>query len=103
MNCPAVICPLSQVSEETATWCRWNWITMVISIVGYFVFVLVYNELYATSPEFYGVAVVLFSRGTFWLTLLLVCGIVLTVDFVAENIRRALFYTPVDVAMEIER
>ena len=74
-----------------------------MSIVGYFVFVLVYNELYSTSPEFFGVAVSLFARDTFWLVLCLVCGIVITVNFVAEHFRRAFLRTPVDVAMEIER
>ena len=92
-----------QVSEETATWCKWNGITMLVSIVGYFVFVLVYNAILSTSPEFYGVAVILFKRDTFWLCLCLVCGIVVLVDYVVEHLRRTFVPTPVDVAMEIER
>jgi hypothetical protein len=76
---------------------------MALSVAGYFVFVLVYGQLYASSPEFYGVAVALFSRGVFWLVLLLALGIVLLVDFTAEYVRREFLFTSVDIAMEAER
>jgi magnesium-transporting ATPase (P-type) len=76
---------------------------MAISIVGYFVFVLVYGELYSASPDFYGVPVVLFSRAGFWLTLILVLGMVIMLDYTAEHVRKVFLSTPVDVAMEVER
>ncbi len=94
---------LAQVAEETFTWTWVNVLLLVASIIGYFVFVLVYAAIYPASPEFYGVAVALFSRGVFWLILLLAFGIVILLNFFVEYIRREWFYSPVDVEMERER
>lgn len=95
--------PPPQVLEETSTWVAWNLYLMAVSIIGFFVFVLVYNELASASPSFFGVAVALFSRPGFWLTLMLVIGVVVLFNFTAEHFRRSYLATPIDVAMEMER
>ena len=92
-----------QVSEETFTWTTVNALLMAISIVGFFVFVLVYNAIYSASPGFFGVAVATYSRGTFWALFFLSLGICVLLDFAVEYIRREFFPTSIDVIIEHER
>lgn len=76
---------------------------MALSIAGFFVFVLVYCQLQNASPEFYGVAVAVYSRGVFWLVLCLSIGICVLLNFSAEWLRREFFPSNIDVTMELER
>ncbi len=80
-----------------------NTVLMVASIIGFFVFIMVYSELYSASPEFYGVAVATYSRGTFWLLLALSVGVCVLLDFGVEYLRREFFPTAIDVLIERER
>ncbi len=91
------------MAEETFTWTGVNTFLMAVSVVGFFVFVLVYNQLYSASPEFFGVAVALYSRGVFWLVLLLAMGICLAMNFTVEYVRREFLGTTIDSEMERER
>jgi hypothetical protein len=95
--------PVVQVAEETYSWTKVNAILMTVSIVGFFVFVLVYSQLQSVSPEYFGVAVAVYSRGVFWLLLILSIGICVMLNFAAEWARREFFPTNIDVTMELER
>ena len=102
----AYVCPTrlrTQVSEETFTWTKVNAILMAVSIVGFFVFVLVYNAIYSASPGFYGVAVATYSRGTFWLLLVLSIAICVLLDFTVEHIRKQYWSTQIDQLIDVER
>jgi hypothetical protein len=92
-----------QAAEETYTWTKYNIAAMTISVVGYFVFVLAYSAMFTVSAEFYGVAVALFSRGTFWCVLFLALGMSTLLNYTAEYVRREFLYTVVDAAMERDR
>ncbi len=94
---------LTQVSEETFTWTKINAFLMALSIAGFFVFIMVYSQLYGASPEFFGVAKATYGRGTFWLLFFLSLAICVLLNFTAEYIRREFFPTPIDVMVERER
>ncbi len=92
-----------QVAEETFTWSKINALLMTVSIVGFFVFIMIYGELYSASPEFYGVAKATYARDDFWLLLCLSIGICVLLNFSVEYVRREFFPTPIDIMIERER
>lgn len=85
------------------TFTKYNLYALAISIIGFFAFVLIYDELNSISPDFYYVAVVMFKRPAFWGALFLSLGVVMVLDFVAELFRKQFLYTPIEIGIEIER
>lgn len=92
-----------EVCMNTTTWTRLNYAMLAISMAGFYLFVSVYTNLSSVSPQFYGVAFQVFASPNYWLTILLVLGVMMVVDYTTTLIGRMHFPTPTDIAMELDR
>ena len=91
-----------KVGLETLSWTWLNVLMIVISQVGFYVFILIYQTMGTTSPDFYGVASVTLSRPSYWLLLLLVIGAMVIFEVSLELLRVQIAPYPVDIARELD-
>lgn len=91
------------VSLQTLHWTWLNHLFLWLSIAGFYVFILLYSNLYSMTPEFYGVTVITLSRPAYWFMLVLVLGMMLLFDLTVELVRSQLFPQAIDIARELDR
>lgn len=83
MNFCAVLTVNLALAVETRHWTVWNFVAVGLSLFGWFAFVLAYAQMKTLSPDFYGIANMLFKLPLFWLSALLVplCSILTDVAY----------------------
>jgi magnesium-transporting ATPase (P-type) len=92
-----------EVLMQTVSWTWLTYLMMAISMGGYYIFLLIYAQMFSFAPDFYGVAVETLARPTYWLIIILVMGIMMLVDWTVELCRRQYNPTPSDIAAELDR
>lgn len=73
------------------------------SVLVYFFAVIAYSLLSSIAPWFYGVGAASYSLSTFWLKLLLVPVLAMSVDVLFQYLQEEFFPTPVTLGVERNR
>lgn len=91
-----------EVGLATKYWTKWNVLGVVGSLLFWFFFVYVYSQMSAISPDFYGIAAIIFAKPLFWLLILLVPTTAILSDYAWIYYRSQYSPTPIDILREQE-
>lgn len=93
-----------KVALITLRWNRWFRICLFGSILAYFIFLCIWNTLFApvVNPPFFYAAFAMFTRPTFWFLLILVPIVCIAFDVVLKAYTTLAVPTPNQVLREVE-
>jgi magnesium-transporting ATPase (P-type) len=99
-----LLATLYKTASNTYTWTWVNGFFFVGSLLLYLIYLFVYGAMPVFAGGFYGTPYIMFTRAFFWLVaVVLVPAISVVVDYTFIYLRLALFPSPVDIAVEVDR
>jgi phospholipid-transporting ATPase len=92
-----------RVMMLTSSWTTIAVYFQLFSFFSYFLFLVVYSQLYSWSPDFYGLCSHILSQPMFWVVVSGVPASALSVDLLVNYIKREFFPDLLDMAIEVTR
>jgi phospholipid-transporting ATPase len=92
-----------EVCLLTNSWTYLQFLMLAISMLGCYAFYYVYSLLQSVSPTMYGVALRAYASPSYWFLIVVVLGAILFMELSFNNIKRAFFPSPIDIAVELDK